>query len=448
MLHLIENDANEYTRLIQHVPGKLDSFTLELGPFEAEYLHDIVSNSNQNHRRQRKKWTLLVNDVDRYRPDLAHWMDREFSFLPRWRRDDAQISLAAAAAAAATFEGGGGGIGPHVDNYDVFLIQTAGTRTWSVGRTKVTEQQEFDALLPDLAVRILPADEFLMDDAWTFHVRAGDMLYVPPRVVHCGTATKQNDDDDDDCGCMTLSVGCRAPSAAELVARVAESLVLSARTTNPRNNLGSTRYRDANRLTFPVGKTDQSLTLTNTTIVGPSITGETKEAMKQLVLEAVNCILEDDSVWDSIVGATVTEAQRYSDTSTFPFDLMLDDDDNHDLQRWGSSPLEALRLVMKGQGRLERATGISFATSIVATQSGSSSSLSSSSPSFYSRLYADGESWQVACDDDTTSQVFYRIERGLALDAECLEGIGLELMSTLENLIERGFLVAVDEEIT
>lgn len=36
-----------------------------------------------------------------------------FNFIPNWRMDDLMVSYAAE----------GGGVGPHVDNYDVFLLQ-------------------------------------------------------------------------------------------------------------------------------------------------------------------------------------------------------------------------------------------------------------------------------------------------------------------------------------
>ena len=63
-----------------------------------------------------------MNDVDRFYPPLADWMRETFRFLPSWRMDDGQVSLAST----------GGGIGTHVDDYDVFLVQMSGSRTWRV----------------------------------------------------------------------------------------------------------------------------------------------------------------------------------------------------------------------------------------------------------------------------------------------------------------------------
>src|SRR5690606_2322473 len=48
----------------------------------------------------------------------------QFRFLPNWRIDDIMISYAAP----------GGGVGPHYDNYDVFLLQGHGRRRWRIGQ--------------------------------------------------------------------------------------------------------------------------------------------------------------------------------------------------------------------------------------------------------------------------------------------------------------------------
>ncbi|MDT1800214.1 cupin domain-containing protein, partial [Salmonella enterica subsp. enterica serovar Oslo] len=42
---------------------------------------------------------------------------------PDWRLDDLMIS----------FSVPGGGVGPHIDQYDVFIIQGMGSRRWRVG---------------------------------------------------------------------------------------------------------------------------------------------------------------------------------------------------------------------------------------------------------------------------------------------------------------------------
>ena len=137
--------------------------------------------SSDSKKRRRK--TLVVNDIDRYYPPLADWICTTFHFIPNWRKDDGQISLAER----------NGGIGPHVDNYDVFLIQMSGTRVWQVGREELSVQKERNALIDGLDVRILknwglasrdrqdleeePCEKM---EEWIVH--PGDLLYLPPRV--------------------------------------------------------------------------------------------------------------------------------------------------------------------------------------------------------------------------------------------------------------------------
>ena len=66
-------------------------------------------------------WTLLVQDVEKHLPQTEALMSL-VSVLPTWRCDDLMISYAAP----------GGSVGPHLDAYDVFLLQGQGSRTWSI----------------------------------------------------------------------------------------------------------------------------------------------------------------------------------------------------------------------------------------------------------------------------------------------------------------------------
>ncbi len=136
-------------------------------------------------------WTLLVQAVDHHVPEVAALI-APFRFIPNWRIDDVMVSCA----------GDGGGVGPHFDQYDVFLVQGLGQRRWQTGG----RCDEATPLLPHDELRLLarfePVQEWLLEP--------GDILYVPPRVAHNGVAV--GDD------CMTYSIGFRAPSRSELVA--------------------------------------------------------------------------------------------------------------------------------------------------------------------------------------------------------------------------------------
>ncbi|MCX2899760.1 cupin domain-containing protein [Pseudomonas mandelii] len=141
-------------------------------------------------------WTLLVQAVDQFVPEVAELLEN-FRFLPSWRVDDVMISFAAP----------GGSVGPHFDNYDVFLLQGHGKRNWKIGQMCDSESP----LLQHADLRILA--EFEATDEWV--LEPGDMLYLPPRLAHCGVAV------DD---CLTYSVGFRAPSAAEVLTHFTDFL--------------------------------------------------------------------------------------------------------------------------------------------------------------------------------------------------------------------------------
>jgi len=142
-------------------------------------------------------WTLLVQAVDHYLPEVAA-LRQLVDFIPRWRFDDIMVSYAV----------DGGSVGPHYDNYDVFLLQGEGQRLWRIG-------QQCDA-----TVSLLPHDELrLLDDFQCQEehlLNCGDVLYVPPGVAHWGIS--QGDG-------TTFSIGFRAPRINDMVSRFADQLL-------------------------------------------------------------------------------------------------------------------------------------------------------------------------------------------------------------------------------
>lgn len=138
-------------------------------------------------RLPRAGWTVLVQGVNHALPAAQQLLD-EFSFIPYARLDDLMASYAPP----------GGGVGPHFDDYDVFLLQGEGRRRWRVSRQRDLE------LVPRAPLKILrsfrPAREWTMQE--------GDLLYLPPRCAHDGAAVGGD--------CITYSIGFRAPGAQEL----------------------------------------------------------------------------------------------------------------------------------------------------------------------------------------------------------------------------------------
>ncbi|MFJ9993190.1 JmjC domain-containing protein [Pseudomonas putida] len=159
---------------------------LRRGPFEEDTFATLPE----------RDWTLLVQAVDQFVPEVAELLEN-FRFLPSWRIDDVMISFAAP----------GGSVGPHFDNYDVFLLQGHGKRNWKVGQMCNSDSP----LIEHADLRILA--DFEQSDEWT--LEPGDMLYLPPRLAHHGVAV------DD---CLTYSVGFRAPSAAEVLTHFTDFL--------------------------------------------------------------------------------------------------------------------------------------------------------------------------------------------------------------------------------
>jgi 50S ribosomal protein L16 3-hydroxylase len=171
------------SRLVSgHYPDH--NWRLRHGPFE----EDDFTHLPESH------WTLLVQDVEKHYPPLQDLIDR-FNFLPTWRLDDLMVSYAALQ----------GSVGPHVDQYDVFLYQASGQKLWQIAG-------DFNpALLENCALNVLC--EFEPEKEWI--LKPGDMLYLPPNIAHHGVALTEG---------MTWSLGLRAPSSADLLLSLGEQL--------------------------------------------------------------------------------------------------------------------------------------------------------------------------------------------------------------------------------
>jgi 50S ribosomal protein L16 3-hydroxylase len=176
-----------------------DGWQVNHGPFE-----DFSEYGDSN-------WTLLVQATN-------HWSNstqallKSFKFIPNWRIDDVMVS----------FSTPQGGVGRHLDQYDVFIIQGLGKRHWQVG------------LPDDTLTEFCPTDDLKQVSEFEPIIdvitEPGDLLYIPPNHPHNGYALENS---------LNYSIGFQAPNGKELLASLADYVI--------DNNLAEQRLTDADR---------------------------------------------------------------------------------------------------------------------------------------------------------------------------------------------------------
>jgi 50S ribosomal protein L16 3-hydroxylase len=161
------------SRIVAYSNGK---WTASQGPFET--FEDVCIGA----------WSLLVQGVDRYIDDVDE-LTQLVNFIPNWRLDDVMIS----------FSNEGAGVGPHTDEYDVFIIQGKGSRRWQVGLPG-----DYTESIPHPLLKQIDGFKAIIDEV----LLPGDVVYIPPKHPHNGVALSD---------CMNYSIGFRAPTALELL---------------------------------------------------------------------------------------------------------------------------------------------------------------------------------------------------------------------------------------
>lgn len=180
------------SRLVSHKDGKWQA---SHGPFEA---FDSLGETN---------WSLLAQAVNHWHMPAAELV-RPFRVLPEWRLDDLMISYSVP----------GGGVGPHIDNYDVFIIQGMGRRRWRVGDALPMRQ-----FCPHPALLHVDPFEPIID----VEMSPGDILYIPPGFPHDGFTYEET---------LNYSVGFRGPNGRDLISSFADYAL--------ENDLGGHHYSD------------------------------------------------------------------------------------------------------------------------------------------------------------------------------------------------------------
>ncbi|AJJ34918.1 cupin superfamily protein [Yersinia rochesterensis] len=185
-------EAEVDSRLVSHTNGQWQASN---GPFEH---FDNLGETN---------WSLLAQAVNHWHAPSAELV-RPFRVLPDWRLDDLMIS----------FSVPGGGVGPHIDQYDVFIIQGMGSRRWRVGDKLPLKQ-----FCPHPALLHVESFTPIIDE----DLAPGDILYIPPGFPHDGFTHET---------AFNYSVGFRGPNGRDLISSFADYAL--------ENDLGNEHYSD------------------------------------------------------------------------------------------------------------------------------------------------------------------------------------------------------------
>lgn len=166
----------ESRMIIQHSPT---DYVLKTGPFDEETFQNLPE----------KNWTLLIQGMDKLIPEVADLIPT-LDFIPNWRMDDVMVSYATE----------GGNVGPHYDNYDVFLLQAKGKRNWQL----TSQNCNSENYIQGLDVRLM--ETFTVEDDYI--CETGDLLYIPPVWGHHGISLSDD--------CLTFSFGYRTYKGLEI----------------------------------------------------------------------------------------------------------------------------------------------------------------------------------------------------------------------------------------
>ncbi|MCK8116456.1 cupin domain-containing protein [Pseudoalteromonas sp. 2CM37A] len=202
--------------------------------------------------------TLLVQAVDHWHSDAAQLL-HPFRFIPNWRIDDLMISYSTPK----------GGVGPHLDQYDVFIIQGEGKRHWRVGLPDPTLKQFAQNK------KLLQVEQF--EAVIDCILEPGDILYIPPGCPHEGYAIEN---------ALNYSVGFRAPNQQDLFSSFADLVIDT--------DSGQKRY------------TDHTLALRDSK-------GELLQSETDKVKTLMQALLNNDELFKHWLGNTLSQAKHEMD---------------------------------------------------------------------------------------------------------------------------------------
>lgn len=244
-------DANELAGLAmeQEIESRIishdgnNNWQVQHGPFD-----DYSSFGEAN-------WTLLVQAVNNWSRETNDLISL-INFIPRWRIDDVMVS----------FSTPDGGVGAHLDQYDVFILQGEGRRRWQVGKPDAS----LETLLPHPDLKQVSPFEPLIDEI----TEPGDLLYIPPNHPHNGVSIENS---------LNFSIGFQAPSNQDLWSGFADRLI--------DNNVGEQRFGDPTRIRA---------------IDSRVLTTEDTTALRNFMLEQVN----NDGLFQEFIGKYLTQSHH------------------------------------------------------------------------------------------------------------------------------------------
>ena len=202
-----------------------------------------------------KNWTLLVQAVNNWSRKTDQLISL-INFIPRWRIDDVMVS----------FSTPNGGVGAHLDQYDVFILQGQGQRRWQVG----LPDNNLQTLLPHPDLKQVSPFTPIIDEI----TEPGDLLYIPPNHPHNGVSLDNS---------LSFSIGFQAPSNQDLWSSFADHLI--------DNSIGEQRFGDPER-----EFTNRMAELTETD----------SDQLKQFMLAQLN----DKYLFQEFIGKSLTQSHH------------------------------------------------------------------------------------------------------------------------------------------
>ena len=181
------------SRIICYEQASPETMTVDHGPFSESHLSQLPTD---------RPWSLLIQDAEK-KTDLFDDILNKFKSIPREFLDDVMVSIGNL----------NSGTGPHLDWYNVFILQTGGEKNWKVEKNKRTFEEHDSSILPDMEVKILKN----LNSYYEHDLRPGEMLYIPPGHGHHGTSTAELS--------MSLSIGFQGPRLVTLIETYLSKLI-------------------------------------------------------------------------------------------------------------------------------------------------------------------------------------------------------------------------------